>query len=83
MRALVMEGFGPPEQARPGELTMPQYGPDDVLVQLGAAGINPVDWKEMAGFLATALAGGSVQASLARAVALGAVAVGVAGGLPR
>lgn len=36
----------------------------------------------LAGFLATALAGGSVQASLDRAVALGAAAVGVAGGLP-
>jgi NADPH2:quinone reductase len=52
MRALVMEGFGPPEQATLGELTMPDCGPEDVLVRLGAAGINPVDWKEMAGYLA-------------------------------
>lgn len=36
----------------------------------------------LAGFLATALAGGSVQVSLDRAVALGATAVGIAGGLP-
>lgn len=37
----------------------------------------------LAGYLAGMLAGGSVQASLERAVALGAVAVGIPGGLPR
>lgn len=52
MRALVMEGFGPPSQAKFGELPKPECRPDDVLVRLGAAGINPVDWKEMAGYLA-------------------------------
>jgi NADPH2:quinone reductase len=52
MRALVMEGFGAPNQARLGELPTPQIGPSDVLVRVGAASLNPVDWKEMAGMLA-------------------------------
>jgi NADPH:quinone reductase-like Zn-dependent oxidoreductase len=53
MRAVVMQGFGTPDQARPGELPKPDYGPDDVLVRIHAAAANPVDWKEMAGYLAS------------------------------
>lgn len=52
MRALVMDGFGAPDQAKPGELPKPEAGPDDLLVRVSAAAVNPVDWKEMAGYLA-------------------------------
>jgi NADPH:quinone reductase-like Zn-dependent oxidoreductase len=52
MRALVMEGFGEPAQARIGDLPKPEIGPDEVLVRIVAASLNPVDWKEMAGMLA-------------------------------
>jgi NADPH:quinone reductase len=51
MRALVMEGFGAPSAARPGEMPKPDIGPADLLVRIGAATLNPVDWKEMAGFM--------------------------------
>jgi NADPH:quinone reductase-like Zn-dependent oxidoreductase len=47
-----MEGFGSPTQAKPGELPKPETRPDDLLVHVSAAGVNPVDWKEMAGYLA-------------------------------
>lgn len=51
MRALVMNGFGAPNQAKPGELPKPECRPDDLLVRVSAAAVNPVDWKEMAGYL--------------------------------
>lgn len=53
MRAFIMEGFGEPHQAVVGELPLPEIGPDDLLVRIRAAALNPVDWKEMAGLLAS------------------------------
>ena len=52
MRALLMEGFGEPRAARVGDVPKPEIGPGDVLVRIGAVAINPVDWKEVAGFMA-------------------------------
>src|SRR5690242_210790 len=52
MRALGMDGFGSAEQAKVGELPKPETLPDDLLVGVTAASVNPVDWKEMAGYLA-------------------------------
>ena len=52
MRALVMDGFGSPNQTKLGELPKPECRPDDLLVRVKAAAVNPVDWKEMAGYLA-------------------------------
>lgn len=52
MRAFVMDGFGKAGQARPGELPKPECRPDDLLVRIAAAGVNPTDWKEMEGNLA-------------------------------
>jgi NADPH2:quinone reductase len=49
---VVMDGFGAPSQAKFGELPKPEAGPDDLLVRVRAAAVNPVDWKEMAGYLA-------------------------------
>jgi len=51
MRAFVMDGFGPASKASPGELPKPECGPDDLLVKIAAAGVNPTDWKEMEGNL--------------------------------
>jgi NADPH2:quinone reductase len=51
MRAFVMKGFGSPTEATIGELPAPQCGSDDILVRVAAAGVNPTDWKEMAGHL--------------------------------
>src|SRR5215207_5683099 len=43
MRAVVILGFGAePELV---DLPVPEPGPDDVLVRVHAAGMNPFDWK--------------------------------------
>lgn len=51
MRAFVMEGFGSPGRASVGTLPKPECRPDDLLVRVVAAGVNPTDWKEMEGNL--------------------------------
>jgi NADPH:quinone reductase len=51
MRAVVISGFGPPSQTRLAEVPTPAAGPDDVLIKVAAAGVNPVDWKECEGHL--------------------------------
>ena len=43
MRAIVVEGFGPPERLRVGEAAEPMPGPDEVLVTVHAAPVNYVD----------------------------------------
>lgn len=52
MRAVVLSGFGPPANARLADMPMPDFGPDDVLIKVAAAGVNPADWKEGEGNLA-------------------------------
>jgi NADPH:quinone reductase-like Zn-dependent oxidoreductase len=54
MRAVVVSGFGPPGVARIADLPMPQYGDNDILIAVVAAGVNPVDWKECEGHFAKA-----------------------------
>jgi NADPH:quinone reductase-like Zn-dependent oxidoreductase len=46
-----MEGFGHASKASPGELPKPECRPDDLLVRIAAAGVNPTDWKEIEGNL--------------------------------
>jgi NADPH2:quinone reductase len=43
MRAIVVDGFGPPERLRVGEVAKPAPGPDEVLVMVHAAPVNYVD----------------------------------------
>ena len=43
MRAVEITEFGKPDVLRVGERPMPQTGPGEVLVKVGAAGVNPVD----------------------------------------
>lgn len=43
MRAAVVRAFGGPEQIEMSEVAVPAIGPDDVLVHVAAAGVNPVD----------------------------------------
>jgi NADPH2:quinone reductase len=43
MRAAYIEANGPPEAIRVGELPMPEPGPGEALVRVGAAALNPID----------------------------------------
>ena len=43
MRAFVVEEFGKPGSVR--EVPDPEPGPDQVLVKVSAAGVNPSDWR--------------------------------------
>jgi len=51
MRAAFIREFGDPSVVQVGELDDPLVGPDSVLVSVRAAGVNPVDWKIVAGYL--------------------------------
>jgi NADPH:quinone reductase-like Zn-dependent oxidoreductase len=46
MKAAYIEAYGPLEEAvRVGERPAPRAGTHDVLIEVHAAGINPIDWK--------------------------------------
>jgi NADPH:quinone reductase-like Zn-dependent oxidoreductase len=45
MRAYVLEHYGGPEGSQLMDVPAPQPGPRDILVEVRAAGLNPVDFK--------------------------------------
>jgi NADPH:quinone reductase-like Zn-dependent oxidoreductase len=49
MRAVLYERYGGPEQLVLHDVPVPVPGPDEVLVRVVAAGINPLDWKLLRG----------------------------------
>lgn len=49
MKAAIIEEFGPPDHLKIKDRPVPAIGPDDVLIQVEAAGLNPVDTKIRAG----------------------------------
>ncbi|MFJ8014427.1 NADP-dependent oxidoreductase [Streptomyces sp. NPDC096339] len=51
MRAMAYETYGGTEVLTETRLPMPKVGPGEVLVRVKCAGVNPVDWKIMAGGL--------------------------------
>ncbi|MFJ3787199.1 NADP-dependent oxidoreductase [Kitasatospora sp. NPDC090091] len=51
MKAIAIHRYGGPEVVEYTELPDPKVGPDSVLVQVRAAGVNPVDWKVREGRL--------------------------------
>ncbi|MFE1271146.1 NADP-dependent oxidoreductase [Streptomyces sp. NPDC058758] len=51
MKAISYRRYGGPEVLEYGELPDPKVGPDEVLVRVRAAAVNPVDWKAQAGHL--------------------------------
>ncbi len=51
MKAIAYTEFGDPEVMSVQELPDPLLGPDQVLVEVKAAGVNPVDYKVRAGYL--------------------------------
>ena len=51
MRALVYDDYCDLRGMRLAEMPDPEPGPGDVLVEVHAAGINPIDWKVRSGLL--------------------------------
>ncbi|MFI6446504.1 NADP-dependent oxidoreductase [Kitasatospora sp. NPDC050543] len=51
MKAIAIRRYGGPEVIEYTDLPDPKVGPDSVLVQVRAAGVNPVDWKVREGRL--------------------------------
>jgi NADPH:quinone reductase-like Zn-dependent oxidoreductase len=51
MKAIAANQYGGPDVLALVDLPDPKVGPDSVLVRTKAAGVNPVDWKILAGFL--------------------------------
>ena len=45
MKAVEIHHYGGPEELKYEETNIPAIQPDDVLVQVYASGVNPVDWK--------------------------------------
>ena len=55
MKAVYIDEFGGPEVVKTGDLPVPEIQPDQLLIKVAAAGVNPVDWKIREGYLAAAL----------------------------
>ncbi|MGW3072167.1 MULTISPECIES: NADP-dependent oxidoreductase [unclassified Kitasatospora] len=51
MKAIAINRYGGPEVVEYIDLPDPKVGPDSVLVEVRAAGVNPVDWKVRDGAL--------------------------------
>ncbi|MFJ5590960.1 NADP-dependent oxidoreductase [Streptomyces noursei] len=51
MKAIATNSYGGPEVLTHSEQPEPKVGPDSVLIRVKAAGVNPVDWKIVAGHL--------------------------------
>jgi NADPH:quinone reductase-like Zn-dependent oxidoreductase len=51
MKAITYDRYGDPEVLTLTDQPEPKVGPDEVLVRVRSASVNPVDWKIMAGYL--------------------------------
>lgn len=51
MKAVRFHAYGGPEVVAVEDAPMPVAGPDDVLIRVHAAAVNPVDWKIRAGYM--------------------------------
>jgi NADPH:quinone reductase-like Zn-dependent oxidoreductase len=49
MKAIVQERFGSPDVLRSVDTDPPEVGPDDVLIRVHAASLNPADWHIVRG----------------------------------
>src|SRR5579864_9179171 len=49
MRALIVDAYGPPQNARVGEVEVPKVKAGHLLVHIRAAGVNPFDYKVVTG----------------------------------
>ncbi|MFQ5659171.1 MAG: NADP-dependent oxidoreductase [Gammaproteobacteria bacterium] len=51
MKAVVIDRYGGPDVVQIRDIPVPEIGPDQVLVRVATAGVNPVDWKIREGYL--------------------------------
>lgn len=51
MKAMTYQQYGGIEVLQQADLPVPKVAPGAVLIRVKAAGVNPVDWKIMAGYL--------------------------------
>ncbi|HVT67261.1 MAG TPA: NADP-dependent oxidoreductase [Trebonia sp.] len=51
MRAVVLSEYGPPSALQLQTVPDPQPGPNEILVRVAGASLNPVDWKQRSGAL--------------------------------
>ncbi|MFF8369402.1 NADP-dependent oxidoreductase [Streptomyces lydicus] len=51
MKAISAKRYGDPDVLEYGDRPEPKVAPDSVLIRVKAAGVNPVDWKILAGYL--------------------------------
>ncbi len=49
MKAVQLYEYGPPDNLKYEDVPTPEPGPDEVLVKVEAASINPIDWKLRSG----------------------------------
>ena len=49
MKAAVLHEYGPPSKLKYEDFPDPKPGPGEVLVAVGAASLNPIDWKMRSG----------------------------------
>ncbi len=45
MKAVIIKKYGDANELKMGRIARPSIGPEEVLVQVKAIGINPIDWK--------------------------------------
>src|SRR3954451_20710733 len=55
MKAVQIHAFGGPDVLQFEDVPRPEPKPNEVLVRVDAAGVNPVDWKNRKGYLKTPL----------------------------
>ncbi|GAA0477800.1 NADP-dependent oxidoreductase [Streptomyces olivaceiscleroticus] len=51
MKAITTDSYGDPDVLALTDQPDPKVAPDSVLIRVKAAGVNPVDWKILAGYL--------------------------------
>jgi NADPH:quinone reductase-like Zn-dependent oxidoreductase len=51
MKAIRIHDYGDADQLRYEDAPVPEIGPDEVLIRIHAAGVNPADWKSREGLM--------------------------------